>query len=248
MPETVGIVGSGRFGRFWGKALSAYHPVKFYDTDEQCRTMISGIGDWVDLETCMGQSFIFLTIPISEIAPFLDKHAKKIKTGSILLDCASVKIRVADWFSRYLPPDVYYALCHPLFGPDSARHGLNGHKIMLMPGKIPFDRYQKLVNIFVQELFLQVINLSPEQHDRLMAYNLSMIHLLGRTFHTMELERVPLMMDSLSKLNSIARVVMNDSEQLFKDFFRFNPYSQEVCANFLQVYDKFLQTLSAETV
>jgi prephenate dehydrogenase len=248
MPETIGIIGAGRFGMFWGEALSKFYPVRFYDPDDTRRQKMPAEGEWVDLETCMQQSFIFLTIPISEIAEFLRSHAAKIRPGSIILDCASVKIRVADWFSRYVPEDVYYALSHPLFGPDSAKSGLKDHRITLMPGKIPFERYQKLVKIFSGQLHLQVINLNPEEHDRLMAYNLSLIHLLGRTCHGMELQRVSLMMDSLKKLTGISRVVMNDSTQLFRDFFRFNPYSLEVCRNFRDQFSMTLEQLSGETL
>ena len=244
MPETIGVIGAGRFGVFWGQALSACYPVMFYDTDERCREKVHGLGDWADLESCLEQSLIFLTIPISEIAEFLRNYGPKIKIGSIILDCASVKIRVAEWFAQYLPSDVYYALSHPLFGPDSARQGLKGHQITLMPGRIPFNRYRKLVDMFSQELSLHVVNLGPEEHDRLMAFNLSLIHLLGRTCHGIDLERVPLMMDSLRKLNAISRVVMNDSEQLFRDFFNFNPYSLEVCRKFSRVYEAILQRFS----
>ena len=247
MSETIGIIGAGRFGIFWGEALSKFFPVRFYDPDDTCQKKMPAEGEWVDLETCLQQSFIFLTIPISEIAEFLRIHAAGIKSESIVLDCASVKIRVADWFSRYIPEGVYYALSHPLFGPDSAKSGLKGHRITLMPGKIPFERYQRLVKIFSTQLQLQVINLSPEEHDRLMAYNLSLIHLLGRSCHGIELQRVSLMMDSLKKLTGISKVVMNDSTQLFRDFFRFNPYSLEVCMNFRDQFSRTLEQLAGES-
>ena len=246
MSETVGIIGAGRFGRFWGRALNRVYPVSLYDTDPACRSHIGESGVWADLDTCMQQSFVFLTIPISGIPDFLKAHARRLRSGSVILDCASVKLRVAEWFSEYLPDDVFYALSHPLFGPDSARTGLQGHRITLMPGRIPLERYQHLVRLFGNMLSLQVINLSPEEHDRLMAYNLSLIHLLGRTGHKIELERLPLMMDSMKKLNSISKVVMNDSEQLFRDFFRFNPYAREVSRNFLDSYSEILRSVSGD--
>jgi len=246
MTESIGIIGAGRFGRFWGNALNRYYPVRIFDTDETCRARTEGIGEWADLQTCFKQSFVFLTIPISEIGPFLQANAYMLRSGSIILDCASVKIRVSEWFKQYLPTDSFYALSHPLFGPDSARQGLKGHRITLMPGRIPLARYQKLVQIFSQELSLQVINISPEEHDRLMAHNLSLIHLLGRTCHKMELERVPLIMDSLRKLNGISKVVMNDSEQLFRDFFRFNPYSTELCRDFVRTFEYLLENIAVD--
>ena len=45
------------------------------------------------------------------------------------------------------------------------------------------------------------------------------------------------MMDSLSKLNSISKVVMNDSEELFTDFYTFNRFSKEVTNKFKEQFE-----------
>ena len=84
---------------------------------------------------------------------------------------------------------------------------------------------------------MRVENIPAAEHDRLMAYNLSLIHHLGRTFQGMNISRIPLMMDSLSKLNSITKVVMKDSEELFIDFYTFNRFSQEVKTQFQEQFD-----------
>ena len=145
------------------------------------------------------------------------------------------------WIDGELPQSIYYVASHPLFGPDSARRGLKDHIITLIPGRVPYNKYIFLVQLLSEKLELRVENMPAAEHDRLMAYNLSLIHHLGRTFHGMNISRIPLMMDSLGKLNSITKVVMNDSEELFYDFYRFNRFSQEIENEFREEFDRIIK-------
>jgi prephenate dehydrogenase len=177
------------------------------------------------------------------MASFLQENAAKIKPGSVLIDCASVKEPIINWFAKYLPEEIYYAASHPLFGPDSARDGLDGHIITLIPGRIPYAHYQMLVHLFSDLMKLTVLNLTPQEHDKLMAYNLSLVHHLGRTFHKMQIFKLPLMMSGLKNLNQISQIVMNDSQELFEDFYRYNAYSEEIRVKFLDHFHEITANL-----
>lgn len=234
----IAIIGAGRFGCFWGAHLSRFYPVSFYDTDTSRKPFIEPFGKWMSLQKCLSKDYIFLTIPIRSIENFLKEYAPYFTPGTVLLDCASVKMVVMDWFQRNLPKEIHYAATHPLFGPDSARNGLEDHTITLIPGRIPFQHYSFLVDLFAERMRLRVLTLSAEEHDRLMAYNLSLIHHLGRTFHDMHISQISLKMASLSKLNHIARVTMNDSEELFYDFYHFNPFAKEAEKKFSKKFSE----------
>lgn len=237
-PIEFAVIGAGRFGAFWGRHLSRYYPVCFYDSDPTRKQAVSSYGNWVSLEECLQKPFIFLTIPIRRIEEFIRTHAADFKPGTVLIDCASVKMVVIDWFRQHLPEEVCFAASHPHFGPDSAKNGLADHTIALIPGRIPFRHYATLVDLFAEKMQLRVLNISAEEHDRLMAYNLTLIHHLGRTFHDMQISQLALKMASLSKLNHIARVTMNDSEELFYDFHYFNPFAKEVEEKFVNSFNK----------
>jgi prephenate dehydrogenase len=244
----ISIIGAGRFGLFWGTHLNTYHPVYFFDTDERRHEQIhditgNHIASWESLEVCLRKDYIFLTIPIGRMATFLQENAFRIKAGSVLIDCASVKEPVLNWFAKYLPKEIYYAASHPLFGPDSARDGLEGHIITLIPGRIPYTNYQLLVRLFSDRMKLMVLNLTAQEHDKLMAYNLSLVHHLGRTFHKMRIFKLPLMMSGLKNLNHISQIVMNDSQELFEDFYRYNAYSEEVKEKFLEHFRELTATI-----
>ena len=239
----ISIIGTGRFGLFWGTHLNEHHPVYFFDIDESRSESIRSISGkysacWESLDVCLSKDYIFLAIPIGRMITFLQDNAFRIKSGSVLIDCASVKEPVIDWFAKYLPKEIYYAASHPLFGPDSARDGLEGHIITLIPGKIPYIKYQSLVSLFSGLMKLTVLNLTPQEHDRLMAYNLSLVHHLGRTFHKMQIFKLPLMMSGLKNLSQISQIVMNDSQELFEDFYRYNAYSEDIKAEFLDHFQE----------
>jgi prephenate dehydrogenase len=233
----ISVIGLGRFGTFWANHLSKFYTVYGYDINIQLNNEINNKIQIVDLKTCLSKDIIFLTIPISKMEAFLKQKSQLVSKSSIFIDCASVKQCVIEWLEKFIPAGVYFASCHPLFGPDSAGDGLKDQQITLMPGTIPYKKYQKIVDIFSKDLKLNIINISAEKHDLLMAYNLSFIHHLGRTFHKMEIFKLPLLMAGLEKLNHISGVVMNDSEQLFHDFYKYNVFAKNVKNSFIDSFN-----------
>jgi prephenate dehydrogenase len=230
------IIGAGRFGLFWGDHLSRNFPVSFYDVNPSREKYVTNLGSWVPLEECLNKDYIFITIPIRRMENFIRDNSSIIKPGSVIIDCASIKLAVQEWFNKYLPEEVYFASCHPLFGPDSAKLELQGQKITSQPGRIPYCKYQFLVDLMSEKLKLEVLSITADEHDRLMAFNLSLIHHLGRTFNDLHIYKLSLMMAGLKKISEISDVVMNDSTELFHDFYRFNPYAGEVENKFLEIF------------
>ena len=101
--------------------------------------------------------------------------------------------------------------------------------------KETFD-FRQIADIFSEDLKLNILNMTAEKHDLLMAYNLSFIHHLGRTFHKMEIFKLPLLMAGLEKLNHISGVVMNDSDELFHDFYKYNVFAKNVKNKFIDSF------------
>ena len=76
-----------------------------------------------------------------------------------------------------------------------------------------------------------------------MAYNLNLVHHLGRALNDLGITRLPLMMFGLEKLNEIVNVVMNDTQELFNDFYKYNPYSDKLYENWQRSFDKIFDQL-----
>ena len=245
-PVEFSVIGTGRFGHFWCRHLSKEYPTYAFDVNPDCRKKVERFANWESLETCLTKKYIFLTIPIHSLENFLRENKKRFKKGTVLIDCASVKVPVLGWFEDHIPDDVYYIASHPLFGPDSARNKLRDNVIMIMPGKVPLNDYQTLINFFVENLGLQIYNLSADEHDELMAYNLNLVHFLGRALNDLGITKLPIMMSSLTKLNDIVKVVMNDTTELFLDFYKYNPYSGKVKDQWLKSFKKINDQIGKE--
>ncbi len=234
--KKIGLIGAGRFGCFWGAHLSKLFPVRIYDIDPRNRKKTAEFAQWSTLPGCLECDLIVLAIPIRAIPDFLQTHAQQIPPGRVVMDCASVKTVVAEWFEAYLPAEVSYLLTHPLFGPDSAADGLEGKAMTVIPGRIAGDRLDFLIRFFSDTLGLQVHRQTAEEHDRLMAGNLALMHHLGRALFQVGITELPLKMASLEKAAEIARTAMNDTRELFEDFYRFNPFAREVEAAFIRAF------------
>lgn len=235
----MSVIGAGRFGSFFGEELSRFFDVVYYDKKKKDYTNEI----YKELEECLERDIIFLAIPISEIENFLFQRGRMINRQSVLVDLSSVKLKPKEYFEKYLPMENEYLLTHPLFGPDSAKFSLEGHKIAVTESRISKDNELLIRGIFEDLLKLSIIDLSADEHDRLMAFNLSLMHHLGRAFNEMGIQELKLKMSSLNDIARIAEFVMNDSEQLFRDFYRFNPYSLLIKENFEESFRKISSLL-----
>ncbi len=228
---SISIIGAGRFGAFWGKELSKFADVIFYDREGN-----QGEPRRASLEECFKRKFIFLAIPISEVENFATDNGLKIPQDSILVDLSSVKMHPEKCFKKYLPEGNGFILAHPLFGPDSASGGVKGHRMAVTLFKCPGEAENEFRALLTDCLGVEIVLLSSKEHDRLMALNLTLMHHLGRAFNRMGIEEVPLKMRSLTEIAKITRFVMNDREQMFRDFYKYNPYSEEVKEEFTEAF------------
>lgn len=227
----VSIIGAGRFGSFFGKELSSFADVVCWDKKNKY-----GYPPAAPLDECLKRKFIFLAIPISEVEGFLREHGLKVAAGSILVDLSSVKLHPEKCFRKYLPRENGFILAHPLFGPDSASGGLRGHKMAVTLINAPEEAENEFRALLTASLGVEIVEMSSDEHDRLMALNLSLMHHLGRAFDLMGIENAGLKMRSLTEIAKISRFVMNDREQMFKDFYKYNPYSNQVKEEFIEAF------------
>lgn len=236
MPDDIkiSVIGAGRFGSFFGEELSPFFDVVYYDIKKkECVNKT-----YAEIEECLNRDIIFLAIPISEIENFLIEKGRIINCRSVVVDLSSVKLKPKEYFEKYLPAGNEYFLAHPLFGPDSAKFSLEGHKIAVTESRISKENELLIRGIFEELLKLSIIELTADEHDRLMAFNLSLIHHLGRTFNEMGIQELKLKMRSLNDIARITEFVMHDSEQLFRDFYLYNPYSHRVKEDFEESFRK----------
>lgn len=222
----IGVYGLGRFGSFWAGAIAenasdaevfAYsrneHPlpknVKFVSEDE--------------LLNC---DLIFFCVAISSFESVLERVAGRIKKGAIVMDTCSVKTYPARWMKKYLKEDeVSLIATHPMFGPDSAKNGVKGLPMVLCPIEGEDEVFNKMKSFF-ESWKLNVIVMSPEEHDKQAAYSQGVTHLIGRTLKKLGIESTLIGTKGFNSLLVIMEQTCNDPMQLFYDLQRYNPYTR----------------------
>jgi len=218
----IGIIGFGRFGRFAAEQLSKDFRVVVYDHKRvrYPRGIHRGT-----LEEVATSPVLLLCVPISEILTTCLAIKPYLTRGQLIIDTCSVKEKPLQEMARVLPRFVEILGTHPLFGPDSARNGIRGLKIVLCP-----VRCRQVANIqaWLEGKGLEVIVTTPAKHDFEMVSTQALFHFLARGVAETGIRVGRLSTPGPAKLFDDFRDVRNDSLQLFQDLHRKNRFAAAV--------------------
>lgn len=229
----IGIIGYGRFGQLAARHLSKDYKVivcgrRTVDKGNLPENVRAG-----SFEKVCEQRIIIPCVPISSFNATLRKISPLIKPDALVVDVCSVKTYPVQWMKAELPESVAILGTHPMFGPDSAADGIDGMKIALCRVRMSDPLYLKAVD-YLKQTGLNVIETTPEDHDRQIAVSLALTHLIGRSLSAIEAGKLPIDTEGYKRLLHILDVVEHDTWQLFVDMHTYNPYAKEVRQEFMQ--------------
>lgn len=237
---SVGVFGMGRFGSFWASILSRSFDVRGFDIDPE-RPAPEGVS-LVDLPSLGSCDTVFLCVAIRAMPEALKTLGPHLGPETLVADTCSVKTRPARWMMEYLPPDTGILATHPMFGPESAKNGLEGLAIMIDPVRCADDRARFWETSFAA-LGLSVVRMSCEQHDREAAYSQALTHFVGRSLHRVGLPNTEIATRWYQKLHAVSQQCVRDSPALFVDMQHFNPYAEEMRRTVLRAFAETLREL-----
>ncbi len=239
-PMRVGIYGLGRFGTLWASILSKKFPVFAYNrTPRPCPLESVHL---VPLDCLSECDVLFLCTAISSIEPVLSEIAPLLKPGTLVADTCSVKMYPIESMERLLPSSVFILGTHPMFGPDSARNGIQGLQIILTPVRLPEKQVMFWKETFAS-LGLRVVQMSAEEHDREAAFTQGITHVIGRVLKDMDLQPSPIATVGYKKLLEIVDQPCNDPWQLFLDLQQYNPYTRQMRQKLQNSFQRILTKL-----
>jgi len=244
MKKSLGIIGFGRFGQLAAKYLKKYFRVFVSDQlDKIIEAERIGV-TFASVEECATKDIVLLCVSISGFEKVLRQIVPFLKNGTLLFDVCSVKEEPVKAMRELVPKGCECIGTHPLFGPDTAKSGLKGKKIVLCP-----IRTKKLICIkdFLKELGLTVITATPEEHDKQMAKSLALVHLLGKVSLRTGVERVDMASPTHEMFIEIVNIVRNDPEQLFVDMQFHNRFTRKNRKALLKEMIKIDGELDAKT-
>ena len=217
------IIGAGKMGSFFIDLLSFEHEVAVYDRDLRRMRFTYNCQRFTELEEI--QAFqpqltinavtLKYTIPVFEqILPLLPKDC-------IISDIASVKTGLQEYYEQCGHP---YVSSHPMFGPTFAN--LNQ---LSEENAIIISEGDYMGRIFFKELYrrlgLNIYEYTFEEHDRTVAYSLSIPFVSTFVFAAvMKHQDAP--GTTFKRHMKIAKGVLNEDDYLLQEIL-FNPYTHD---------------------
>jgi prephenate dehydrogenase len=221
--NTVGIIGFGRFGKVLATILQKGFSINIYDVKRS--NSLDNIS-FVTLDEVLNERVIFIAVPIHNFENLLKKISKAIKINRTIIDVCSVKIHTAKVMLKYLPSGVGILSSHPMFGPDSI---LTNEKLKMMMHRTRdchnqysfWEKYFKDQNI-------EILNMSPEKHDKLAARTQGITHFLGRSLKKFGISKTNIDTQGFRVLLNLVDQTCNDSWELYSDLQSYNPYTKDM--------------------
>jgi len=235
--QSIGIIGLGSFGYFFASKLPQNIRVVGYDPNEELVTTIPR----VSLETAASCDIVMLAVPLTSLADVLREIKPILKPESLLFEICSVKIEPERLIAEILPEHQNVLITHPLFGPQSAAHSMQGHRLIVT--KQVGKKAELFLNYCRDALGLNVIPLSADEHDRAMAKVHALTFFIARGLANMELTPSGLDTPSYDYVLDLVQLDASQSEELFKTISVGNPYAHEARQGFLDELDRIHKSL-----
>ena len=178
---TLAIIGVGLIGGSLGLCLKDKLGDDIYITG-LCRTQASmdkamelGAVDLAtnDIAKVVGNAdIVFLSPPVLQIVPMVEKILPYLKKGAIITDAGSTKQYIWEHLQKILPPDIYYIAGHPMTGREKS--GVTAAKKDLFVGMAyvivedtgaPQEAHDKLMSV-LQHTGANFTTLDIAKHDR----------------------------------------------------------------------------------
>lgn len=192
---------------------------------------------------------IVIATPIRVSAAILEELALMPLTKPVIFDVSSVKAPVQEALIRLAKRGTKVTSLHPMFGP-SVKLLFGKHVIITSLGITEADLMAK--SLF-KATSLQLIDMGIDEHDRTMAYLLSLSHVTNIVFLTAlrqsginieELER--LASPTFSSMLAMARKVFEENPHLYYEIQALNPYNKDAYEELKNALTHILQTIKGQ--
>lgn len=213
-PLTITILGFGAFGQLVATLLAPHAHVSVFERSDRARQAASELGfSIVEDISDIHADIVVLAVPVQVFEQCLLEISPHLRKGQLIIDVCSIKEEPARLMHLHLPSHVEILASHPMFGPQSAKEGTAGSKIVFCP--IRGTRWRHLADFLRQRLGFDIIVTTPEEHDRQAARSQGLTHLLARAFATLG-EHPKICTRSFELMSEAMALVTNDAPEVFE--------------------------------
>jgi prephenate dehydrogenase len=238
-PKIISIIGGkGQMGFLFAEA--------FLNSD--CHVLISDLDtDLTNKEVASKGDIVIISVPIRETEKVIQEVAPYLKESAMLTDFTSIKVNPLKIMEKSFNGEIIGG--HPLFGPTG---GFDNQNFILCPYRqgIYYEWYKN----FLKSLGLNIIELTPEEHDKNMAVIQCLIHFSNLALAN-TLKELNYDLDFAKKLSSpvyllriytMGRILAQD-ERLYSDIQIDNPYSEEMAKIYQKNVSDLLKDISEKS-
>jgi len=224
--KRLGWIGFGNFGQFALPYLSDNIEVWVYDrVDKKEEAERLGL-HWGTLKEVASCELLVLAVPVQFLESLLIEIKTMVLPTAMVFDVSSVKVKPIKLMTQYLPNTVDIVGTHPLFGPQSGKNGIEGLNLVICPVR---TRKGLILSRFLKnKIKLNVLERTPDVHDRQMAYVQALTHFIGRACNEMDIPDVEQKTPAYQYLLNIKKNLGQDSMDLFLTIELENPYAADV--------------------
>ncbi len=221
----VALIGYGRFGRALGTLLvesgmsyRALDPTA--DVPEAYRATSLP-------EVVAGAELVVVAVPVPKLHSVLAELRPHLRPSQLVLDVGSVKVKPVEALSEVLGTEVPWAGTHPLFGPLSLAMAERPLRVVICPNPVHPDAAPR-ARRFYERLGCEVIDQTPENHDRVMAHTHALTFFVAKGMIDAGTGiNVPFAPASFQALSRTIEIVRSDAGHLFAAIQRENPFASE---------------------
>lgn len=234
-PKTVSIIGGT------GKMGSLFRPLF---EKEGCNVIVSGRDSKITPEEAAKKGdIVIVTVPIRYTIDIIKKIGPYVKKEALLTDFTSVKIEPVKAMLKYSEAEVVGG--HPVFGPSVE---LRGQDYVLCPARE--GNYISWFKEFLKRQGLNIIEITPEEHDKKMGIIQCLTHLsaiaVGDVLRNMDID----VEETLKLASPVYRLrmgmigrILNQDAELYSDIQMFNPVSAKIAEEYRRSIEKISEAV-----
>jgi chorismate mutase/prephenate dehydrogenase len=218
------IGGAGKMGAWFAQFLSSQGFAVEVSDPSDAASPFPRVADWT--ESALDHDLIVVATPMKVAGNVLLALAGR-KPKGLVVDIGSLKSPLRDGLKRLVEAGCKVTSIHPMFGPDTRL--LSGRHVVFCEVGVP-QATREARALFASTMAEQ-LEMSLDDHDRLMAYVLGLSHALNLAFFTALAESGELV-PRLQKMSSttfdaqlkVATLVARDNPHLYFEIQALNDY------------------------
>ncbi|HUP26487.1 MAG TPA: prephenate dehydrogenase/arogenate dehydrogenase family protein [Candidatus Limnocylindrales bacterium] len=232
--QSFGIIGYGVFGELLSQLLAPYADKIVVNSRREIPAyqLLPNvqIGTLVEVAAC---DVIILCNELSALEENCISLVKLVQPHTVVMDVCSVKLLPAQILHETLSQHCKVLATHPLFGPQSVPVGKDHGKKMVWH-EISGGPFPELEDIFHDKLGLSIIRMSPEDHDKQMAWIHCLTFFVGRGLVELNPPYCELATNYYERLQAVVNIEKQHSYELFRTVQLGNIYSGQIRKEFIQ--------------